>query len=168
VETSYTNFLATHPPTFAEAIDPLEADNWLRIIESKFGLLHYSEIQKTLFMAQHLRGPTSAWWANFTATIQDGHQVPLAEFRTTFRRHHIPTGLMAHKLQEFLHLQQGSSSVYEYSKKFNHLSQYGSYHVDTDEKKMSLFHQGLSPVLREHLTLFWSCTLNELVSTSIE
>jgi hypothetical protein len=57
--------------------------------------------------------------------------------------------------------------VYEY-KKFNHLSQYGSYHADTDEKKMSSFRQGLSPVLREHLTLFRGCTLNELVSTSIE
>jgi hypothetical protein len=58
--------------------------------------------------------------------------------------------------------------VYEYSKKFNHLSQYGSYHVDTDQKKMLLFRQGLSPVLHEHLTLLWGCTLNELVSASIE
>jgi hypothetical protein len=33
---------------------------------------------------------------------------------------------------------------------------------------MLLFHQGLSPVLREHLTLFQGCTVNELVSTSIE
>jgi hypothetical protein len=37
VETSYIDFLVTHPPTFAEAIDPLEADNWLRIIESSLG-----------------------------------------------------------------------------------------------------------------------------------
>jgi hypothetical protein len=44
VETSNTYFLATHPLTFAEAIDPLEVDNWLRIIESKFGLLHCTEI----------------------------------------------------------------------------------------------------------------------------
>jgi hypothetical protein len=58
--------------------------------------------------------------------------------------------------------------VYEYNKKFNHLSQYDSYHTNTDEKKMSLFRQGLSPVLREHLTLLWGYTLNELVSTSIE
>jgi hypothetical protein len=43
VETSYTDFLATHPPTFAEATDPLEADNWLCIIKSKFGLLHCTE-----------------------------------------------------------------------------------------------------------------------------
>jgi hypothetical protein len=27
VETSYTNFLVTHPLTFVEATDPLEADN---------------------------------------------------------------------------------------------------------------------------------------------
>jgi hypothetical protein len=58
--------------------------------------------------------------------------------------------------------------VYEYSKKFNHLSQYGSYHTDTDEKKMLPFCQGLSLVLREHSALFWGCTLNELVSTPIE
>jgi hypothetical protein len=166
VETSYTDFLATHPPTFAEAVDPLEADNWLHIIESKFELLHCSEIQKTMFVAQQLCGPVSTWWANFTATIQDGHQVPWVEFRTTFHGHHIPTSLMTRKLQEFLHLQQGSSSVY--SKKFNHLSQYGSYHADTDQKKMLLFRQGLSPMLHEHLTLFWGCTLNELVSASIE
>jgi hypothetical protein len=168
VKTSYTNILVTHPPMFAKATNPLEADNWLRIIESKFGLLHCTEIQKTLFMAQQLHGPASDWWANFIATIQDSHQVPWAEFRMTFHGHHIPAGLMAHKLQKFLHLQQGLSSVYEYSKKFNHLSQYGSYHANTDEKKMSLFCQGLSPVLREHLTLFWGCVLNELVSTSIE
>jgi hypothetical protein len=58
--------------------------------------------------------------------------------------------------------------VYEYSKKFNHLSQYSSYHADIDEKKMSLFRQGLNPMLREHLMLFRGCTLNELVSASIE
>jgi hypothetical protein len=58
--------------------------------------------------------------------------------------------------------------VYEYSKKYNHLCQYGCYHADTDEKKISLFHQGLSHVLCEHLTLFWGYTRNELVSASIE
>jgi hypothetical protein len=119
-------------------------------------------------VVQQLHGPMSAWWSNFTATIHDGHQVLWVEFRTTFYGHHIPVGLVAHKRQEFLHLQQGLSSVYEYNKKFNHISQYGSYHINTNEKKMSLFCQGLSLVLREHLTLFRGCTLNKLVSASIE
>jgi hypothetical protein len=69
VETSFTDFLAMHPPMFTEVTDPLEADNWLHILEYKFGLLHYTEFQKTLLMAQQLHGPVSAWWANFTAII---------------------------------------------------------------------------------------------------
>jgi hypothetical protein len=64
-----------HPPMFTKASDSFEVDNWLRITESRFGLLHYTEFQKTLYVAQHLRWPASAWWANFTATLQDGHQV---------------------------------------------------------------------------------------------
>jgi hypothetical protein len=52
LESSYTDFLATHPSMFTKASDPLEADNWLRITESKFGLLHRTEFQKTLYVAQ--------------------------------------------------------------------------------------------------------------------
>jgi hypothetical protein len=29
-----------------------EADHWLQVIESKFGQLHCTEVQKTLFAAQ--------------------------------------------------------------------------------------------------------------------
>jgi hypothetical protein len=41
-DSPYSDFLATHPPVFADATDPLEADNWLCTTESKFGLLHYT------------------------------------------------------------------------------------------------------------------------------
>jgi hypothetical protein len=47
----YSDFLATHSPVFADATDPLEADSWLHTMESKFGLLHYTECQKTLYDA---------------------------------------------------------------------------------------------------------------------
>jgi hypothetical protein len=59
--TTYVDFLATCPPTFAEAGEPLEADHWLRTIESKFGLLHCTEHKKTLFAAQQLLGNAGAW-----------------------------------------------------------------------------------------------------------
>jgi hypothetical protein len=49
--------------------DPLEANHWFRVTKAKFGLLHCSEFQKTLFAAQQLRGSASAWWAKYTATI---------------------------------------------------------------------------------------------------
>ncbi|KAF8768569.1 hypothetical protein HU200_007498 [Digitaria exilis] len=35
----YEDFLATHPPIFSRADEPLEADTWIRAIESKFTIL---------------------------------------------------------------------------------------------------------------------------------
>jgi hypothetical protein len=57
---SYSDFLATHPPIFSGAKDPLQEDNWLHTIESKFGLLHCTEYQKTLYATQQLRAPIGA------------------------------------------------------------------------------------------------------------
>jgi hypothetical protein len=59
----------------------------------------------------------------------------MGEFCTAFHGHHIPTGLMHRKQQEFLDLHQGPNNVYEYNKKFNYLAQYNVHHVDTDEKQ---------------------------------
>jgi hypothetical protein len=49
-------------------------------------------------------------------------------------------GLLCTKLKEFLDLEQGNHSVFNYRRKFNTLAQYGSYHVDTYEKKANLYH----------------------------
>jgi hypothetical protein len=50
--TTYNDFVATHPPLFTEAGELLETDHCLRVIESKFRLLHCTEVQKTLFVSQ--------------------------------------------------------------------------------------------------------------------
>jgi hypothetical protein len=65
---SYVELLATQPPTFTKASEPLEADHWLHTIESKFDLLSCIENQKTLFAAQQLLGNARVWWASFTVT----------------------------------------------------------------------------------------------------
>jgi hypothetical protein len=42
-DSSYLDFLAIHPPVFADATDPLEVDSWLRTIKSMFVLIHCIE-----------------------------------------------------------------------------------------------------------------------------
>jgi hypothetical protein len=42
--TTYNDFTATHPSLFTEAGEPLEVDHWLQVMESKFGLLHCTEV----------------------------------------------------------------------------------------------------------------------------
>jgi hypothetical protein len=101
MNTSYSEFLVTHPPLFSEGKDLLEADDWLRTTKSKFSLLHCTEYQNNLYVAQQLRGPAD-------------HHVPWGEFRTAFCGHHLSAGTMRRKLAEFLDLDQGNHSVYEY------------------------------------------------------
>jgi hypothetical protein len=49
---SYSYFLATHPPIFSRAKNSLNANDWLHTTESKFGPLHYTEYQKTMYVTQ--------------------------------------------------------------------------------------------------------------------
>jgi len=46
VETDYVGFLATQPPLFHKADDPLVADAWIRTIEDKFSFLNCTERDK--------------------------------------------------------------------------------------------------------------------------
>src|SRR5207237_7510061 len=128
-------FAGTHPPTFAKAEDPLEPDNWLRLMDLKFELLTCTETQKTLFAAHHLRGAAVSWWATFLAMQTAGHQFPWTEFSVAFRAYHIPSSVMKIKLCEFMALKQGSKIVREYVQAFNDLTRYAPNHVDTDAKK---------------------------------
>ena len=61
-ETDYVGFLATQPPLFHKADDPLEADAWIRTIEDKFSILNCTEMDKAAFAAQQLRGPARLYF----------------------------------------------------------------------------------------------------------
>jgi hypothetical protein len=146
----------------------LEADSWLCTTESKFRLLHYTEYLKTLYVAQKLRGSVGPCWATYTTALPADHHVPWGEFRTTFHTHHLSVGLLHTKLKEFLELEQGNHSVFDYMRQFNTLDQYGSYHIDTDEKKANLYHARLTIHLQECLGLFTSLSYNELPSAATD
>jgi hypothetical protein len=165
--TTYGDFATTHPPLFTEAGEPLEVDHCLRVIESKFGLLHCMEVRKTLFSTQLLCSDASVWWANYVITRPADYQVSWTEFHSAFHAHHIPAGTMRKKRQEFIDIKQGGQSMHDYSKLFNHLAQYASDQVDTDDKKKDRFMIGLSTKLQECMTLNTERSFPEFVSNVI-
>jgi hypothetical protein len=97
--------------------DPLDADTWIRTIESKFSLLVVpcSDANKAHFAAQQLRGTGCLWWDNYFAMLPVDHVVAWDEFKYAFRAHHIPEGLMERKLNEFLALTQGTRTILQYA-----------------------------------------------------
>jgi hypothetical protein len=93
--------------------------------------------------------------------------VPWAEFHDAFCAHYIPAGVMRKKRQEFMDLKQEGRSMHDYSKQFNHLAQYASNQVDTNEKKKDRFMIGLSTKLQECMTLNTGGTFLEFVSNAM-
>jgi hypothetical protein len=166
-ETTYLDFSETRPPLFVKAEDPLEADEWIRVIEQKFGLLRCSETQKPLFAAQQLRGPASTWWGNFVAIQPDNHQITWEEFKAAFCEHYIPEGVLHMKQEEFMKLKQGGDTINQYLNKFNHLSQYAIDQVNTDLKKKNCFMRGLNDRLQQKMATFIDLTYGKAVSTAL-
>jgi hypothetical protein len=74
---------------------------------------------------------------------------------------------MRKKHHSFMDLKQGGRSMHDYSKFFNHLTQYAPDQVDTDEKKKDRFMIDLSTKLHERMTLNTGGTFPEFVSNVI-
>jgi hypothetical protein len=99
--------------------------------------------RKANFATLHLRGEALMWWENFMSMQPAGHEVTWAEFKQAFKDHHIPKRFMDRKMRELLALKQGADTVYQYAQKFDSLCRYGGHHVDTNDKKMEHFRDGL-------------------------
>jgi hypothetical protein len=155
-EISYLEFSEMRPPLFVKAEDPLEAYEWIRVME-----------QKPLFVTQQLRGPASTWWGNFVAVQPVGHQVTWDEFKLAFREHYVPEGVLHMKQEEFIRLKQGGDTVMQYLSKFNHLSQYAIDQVNTDLKKKNCFMRGLNDRLQRKMDTCLDLTYSRAVSMAL-
>jgi hypothetical protein len=59
-------------------------------------------------------------------------------------------------------------SQFDYTRQFNTLAQYGTYYVNTDEKKANLYRAGLNIHQQERLVHLSSLSYNELTSAAID
>jgi hypothetical protein len=166
-DTTYLEFSETQPLLFIKAEEPLEADEWVRVMEQKFGLIRCTETQKPLFAAQQLRGLASTLWENFAAIQTAGHQITWQEFKLAFREHYVPEGVLHMKQEEFIRLKQWGDTVMQYLNKFNHLSQYAIDQVNIDLKKKNCFMRGLNDMLQRKMATCLDLTYSRAVSTAL-
>ncbi|XP_057780033.1 uncharacterized protein LOC130998636 [Salvia miltiorrhiza] len=67
------------------------------------------------------------------------------DFKELIMDRYFPQSYITQKETEFLNLKQGNMTLVDYERKFNKLSRYAPYLVDTDVKKARRFEQGLRP-----------------------
>nr|AAX92960.1 retrotransposon protein, putative, Ty3-gypsy sub-class [Oryza sativa Japonica Group]ABA92831.1 retrotransposon protein, putative, Ty3-gypsy subclass [Oryza sativa Japonica Group] len=131
---SFGEFMRTKPPTFATVDEPMEAEDWLRIIENKLTLV---------------RGPAGDWWDTYKeAREEDDGEPTWEEFTAAFRENFVPTAVMRMKRNEFRRLRQGNTTVQEYLNRFTQLARYAIGDLADEEEKIDKFIEGLNDELR--------------------
>ncbi|MCL1415431.1 hypothetical protein M3J43_25855, partial [Escherichia coli] len=56
-----------HPPTFSHVVDPLDVDDWLKVIEKKLDIAQCNDLEEVLYASRRLEGSATDWWDVFTA-----------------------------------------------------------------------------------------------------
>jgi hypothetical protein len=54
-------FIHLKAPTFSYSDEPLDADDWLRVTETKLDLIVYTDEECVAIAAHQLEGPTKSW-----------------------------------------------------------------------------------------------------------
>nr|ABC94893.1 polyprotein [Oryza australiensis] len=146
---SLGEFMRAKPPTFSTAEEPMDAEDWLRVIEKKLTLVRVREADRVVFATNQLEGPASDWWDTYKETrAEDAGEPTWEEFTAAFRENFVPAAVMRMKKNEFRRLRQGNTSVQEYLNKFTQLARYATSDLADEEEKIDKFIEGLNDELR--------------------
>jgi hypothetical protein len=66
------DFQCTKPPTFAHAVESMDADDWLKFVEKKLQVVQCNNHEKVLLASNQLSGPTTDWWDAYV----EAHEEP--------------------------------------------------------------------------------------------
>src|SRR5207237_3351891 len=88
------DFLSTKPSTFAYAVEPLDADDWLKDIQSKLQISQCGGRERVLYAMHQLTGAAADWWNAFTAADDDPDNISCTDLKTAFHTHHIPARVL--------------------------------------------------------------------------
>jgi hypothetical protein len=56
------DFHRTKLPTFSQAVEPMDADDWLKPVEKKLKVMQCNNREKVLLASHQLSGPAANWW----------------------------------------------------------------------------------------------------------
>jgi hypothetical protein len=145
-------FICLKAPTFSYADDLMEADDWLRVIETKLDLTNCTDEECVALAIHQLEGPAKSWWDSHYDSHQDPAHITWDEFARAFHEQHVPQQVLIQKAQEYRTMTQGMMRVEEYECHFTKMMRYAADDTNTREKKQFWFLRGLHHVIRQIVT----------------
>jgi hypothetical protein len=62
----HKEFMSHKSPSFSHSSDPLEADDWIKIVEKMPNIAQCTDREKVLYASGRLEGTTGDWWDAYT------------------------------------------------------------------------------------------------------
>ena len=124
----------------------LKALAWVKGCEEAFARMPLSSVQKRDLASQNLDGPALHWWR----AIREGLDLGLfgwEDFLLRFHAKFVPHSERNQLSEAFINLRQGAMSATTLINKFNELSRFSLFMVDTEEKKVERRLHCLTPSL---------------------
>jgi hypothetical protein len=88
------DFKRTMSPTFSHAVEPMNADDWLKSIEKKLQVVQCSNREKLLLASHQVSGSATDWWDVDVEAHDEPERINWPEFKAAFRTHHVPQGVI--------------------------------------------------------------------------
>jgi hypothetical protein len=98
------DFQRTKPSTFSHAVEPMDADDWLKSVEKNLQVVQCNNREKVLLASHQHFGHAADWWDAYVEALEKPKSINWPEFRATFHAHHVPHGVIKLKKKEFLDL----------------------------------------------------------------
>jgi hypothetical protein len=95
------DFQCTKPPIFSQAVEPMDANDWLKSVEKKLQVMQCNNHEKVLLASHQLSGPAADWWDAYVEDHEEPESINWQEFRGIFYAHHVPQGVIKMKKKEF-------------------------------------------------------------------
>jgi hypothetical protein len=81
---SISDFQNTRPLPFASALEPMDAEDWLRDTEWKLNTVGCTDDEKLRYATYLLSGPAASWWENLLAIQPLGIGIIWTQFKQKF------------------------------------------------------------------------------------
>jgi hypothetical protein len=162
------DFVRLNPAVFRNAVNQLDADDWLRDITYEMESAVVAPDSYVTFAAYFLKGPVAQWWDTHRRTLAVGAIITWEEFKAAFRARYIPHGVLDRKRTEFRNLTQGSKNVEVYQREFLELSRYAKEDIATDARRQEKFREGLHPDIQLALLVQDFADFATLVNKAIQ
>jgi len=115
-------------------------------MENLFEIMECPARFKVALATYRFEGEVEYWWGTVKPRA-DENPMTWDRLKEMMDNQYYPRDVRRMKEREFLSLKQGSLSVMEYATKFNELSRFAPHQVDTEERRMDHFEQGLRGTL---------------------